>query len=319
MFQSIYELLSPGIDVEYEREKIFFVDGGHVSLDWVNKFESEEGRENVPVLLVMHGMTGGSECKYIKVIAKMAQERGYTCLCLNSRGFNSEMTSPVPFIGLHHHELEATLQRLKTYFPRRPLHLIGLSLGGNYLMRFLLQNPSHPLISTLASLSLVGAPFDVGYVISNMNSSYQRYFIKFYINKVVCRHKQMSFWWRTGVVDEDHMRASRDLRQFHERMTEPLMGEPLDSVFDRFKVTEGHVAQFAVKTLMIAAQDDPMVKIESIPLEAVRRNANIKLILTENGGHMCWFEGVRPSRWYPRAIFQFIEDTKRGKNVSDMV
>lgn len=79
-------------------------------------------------------------------------------------------------------------------------------------MRFLLQNPSCPLINTLTSLSLVGAPFDVGYVISNMNTSYQSYFIKYYINKVVCRHKQMSFWWRSGVVDEAHMRASKNLR-----------------------------------------------------------------------------------------------------------
>jgi predicted alpha/beta-fold hydrolase len=37
-FQSVYEVLSPSIAVDYEREKIFFVDGGHVSLDWVNKF-----------------------------------------------------------------------------------------------------------------------------------------------------------------------------------------------------------------------------------------------------------------------------------------
>lgn len=58
------------------------------------------------------------------------------------------------------------------------------------------------------------------------------------------------------------------------------MGEPLDTVFDRFKVKEEHIAQLSVKTLMITAQDDPMVKIESIPLDAVRRNVNIKLILT---------------------------------------
>ena len=36
--QSIYELYSQDIIAEYEREKIFFADGGHVCLDWVNKF-----------------------------------------------------------------------------------------------------------------------------------------------------------------------------------------------------------------------------------------------------------------------------------------
>jgi predicted alpha/beta-fold hydrolase len=90
--------------------------------------------------------------------------------------------------------------------------MVGMSLGGNYLLRFLLQNPSSRLISNLASLSLICAPFDVGYVISNMNEAYQRYFIRYYIDKVVCRHEHMQFWWRSGIVDEKHMRSSTNLR-----------------------------------------------------------------------------------------------------------
>ena len=72
------------------------------------------------------------------------------------------------------------------------------------------------------------------------------------------------------------------------------MGEPLDSVFARFKVSSNHIAQFPIKTLIITARDDPMVKIESVPVDAIRQNSNIKFILTEKGGHMCWFEGLRP-------------------------
>ena len=60
-----------------------------------------------------------------------------TCACLNNRGFNSQMTSPLPFIGLDFVELEAALRRVKTHFPKRPLVLLGMSLGGNYLLRYL--------------------------------------------------------------------------------------------------------------------------------------------------------------------------------------
>lgn len=59
----------------------------------------------MPILFVMHGMTGGSECRYMKIMAKISIDKGYTCLCFNSRGFNSEMTSPVPFVGIDFHEL----------------------------------------------------------------------------------------------------------------------------------------------------------------------------------------------------------------------
>lgn len=57
VLQSIYELTSPQINVEFERQKIYFVDGGHIALDWSNKKMADEGK---PIILIMHGMTGGS-------------------------------------------------------------------------------------------------------------------------------------------------------------------------------------------------------------------------------------------------------------------
>jgi len=37
----------------------------------------------------MHGMTGGSETKYIKVLVEKANENQYCSICLNGRGINS--------------------------------------------------------------------------------------------------------------------------------------------------------------------------------------------------------------------------------------
>jgi predicted alpha/beta-fold hydrolase len=49
------------------REKVFFDDGGHVALDWTGKCLKEDS--NKPIVVVMHGMTGGSETKYIRALA----------------------------------------------------------------------------------------------------------------------------------------------------------------------------------------------------------------------------------------------------------
>lgn len=37
----------------------------------------------------MHGMTGGSETKYIRALAVKAIENNYMCVCINGRGINS--------------------------------------------------------------------------------------------------------------------------------------------------------------------------------------------------------------------------------------
>ena len=57
ILQSLYELASPQIDINFLRERVYFMDGGHISLDWVGKEKAESG---APIVLIMHGMTGGS-------------------------------------------------------------------------------------------------------------------------------------------------------------------------------------------------------------------------------------------------------------------
>lgn len=37
LLQSIYELASPQINIPFKREKVYFMDGGHISLDWLGK------------------------------------------------------------------------------------------------------------------------------------------------------------------------------------------------------------------------------------------------------------------------------------------
>ena len=103
--QSLLGLVSPSINIQYERQKIYFIDGGHICLDWINKFASHQQNQHVPILLLAHGMTGASETQYIKVIADKAKQKGFTFVCLNNRGFDSIMSSPVPFIGLEFNEL----------------------------------------------------------------------------------------------------------------------------------------------------------------------------------------------------------------------
>lgn len=48
----------------------------------------------------MHGLTGGSEMNYVKALVTEAENQGFCCVALNSRGINNEMTSPIPFTAM---------------------------------------------------------------------------------------------------------------------------------------------------------------------------------------------------------------------------
>jgi predicted alpha/beta-fold hydrolase len=106
------------------------------------------------------------------------------------------MTSPVPFIGLEFEELEAALRRVKTRFPKRPLVMLGMSLGGNYLLRYLTSsNKSTELLENLQAFIAVCPPFDLKDAVHNMNPSYQKLFLLSYIRSLVEGHQQMAYWW----------------------------------------------------------------------------------------------------------------------------
>ena len=112
------------------------------------------------------------------------------------------MTSPIPFVGYSFHELEEAIIRVQIHFPNSKLHVIGTSLGGNLVLRYLLKNH----IPNVKSLSLISTPFDVRHAIDNMHPWYQSFFIKSYIENSVCRHEQMKFWWENNIVDLKHLK-----------------------------------------------------------------------------------------------------------------
>ena len=117
----------------------------------------------------------------------------------------------------------------------------------------------------------------------------------------------MNFWWENGLVDLELLKQSKNLREFHNRITIKILGfENEDDLFDHFKIKDEALEDLDIKTLVLTSKDDPMVGFPSFPINALESNKNIELLTTESGGHLCWFEGILPKRWYPTPVFQFI-------------
>lgn len=98
------------------------------------------------------------------------------------------------------------------------------------------------------------------------------------------------------------------MRDFHERITTKVTGyDDLDKFFDHFTIQREDLEKLDLETFVLTAEDDPMVHFDTVPVETIRKNRNIKFVSTKKGGHLCWFEGwLKPQRWYPRPVFEFI-------------
>ena len=116
---------------------------------------------------------------YIKELMKPAAEEGYCCVCLNSRGINNEMTSPMPFTGMSFSDLKIALNAIVSRYPNSPIYMVGTSFGGNYLLRyFIRQSP----LAQIRGLVTLAPPLNVTQVVDDMSSVYQKFFVKRYIH-----------------------------------------------------------------------------------------------------------------------------------------
>jgi predicted alpha/beta-fold hydrolase len=92
--------------------------------------------DNKPMLIVLHGLSGGSHEIYLRhAIAPLVLNGGKWEVCVvNARGCaNSKVTSGVLFNARATWDIRQVVNWAKRTFPNRPLFGLGFSLGANII------------------------------------------------------------------------------------------------------------------------------------------------------------------------------------------
>ena len=174
-------------------------------------------------------------------------------------------------------------------------------------MRYLSKN-HHEQIKGFVGISL---PFNVAEVIDRMGWIYQSFFLRTYTKYTILGHPIVKHWEDIGLLNFEKIKKSKTIREFHHHFTTKIYGfKDTDELLDRFLISEEAISKFKYPAFLMIAKDDPIIPFNTIPTDSIRLNKNLKLLVTERGGHLCWFQGLRPKRWYPGPVFQFLEEIK---------
>jgi uncharacterized protein len=131
------------IVLQFTRELFVHEDKGHNALDWVKPRKSTS-----PVLIICHGLVGGSSERYVQWMAKEFVERfpkspkgdEPTAVVFCARGCGgSSLSSPQAFNSAHTADLRAVVDSLHNKYPNSPLFAIGYSLGAGLLTKFVCE------------------------------------------------------------------------------------------------------------------------------------------------------------------------------------
>lgn len=183
-------------EVVYERSLISTPDGGTLSIDLVvdqQQQDDEDDDETRPILILLHGLTGGSSEDYIKQVILHAQktatatttpQKRFRIYAFNYRGCAfTPVTSPRSYSACSTDDLRAQLNELRARHPHCPyVCAIGFSLGSILLVNYLREEGSRSLIHVAVSVS---NPFDMKLASRQLEAGPNRFFNKFLARRMV--------------------------------------------------------------------------------------------------------------------------------------
>ena len=129
-FNTIYPNRKRKVEgVNYTRKRLTTWDNDFVDLDF-SKIGSKQ------LVLVLHGLEGNSDRQYARGMVKMANQRGFDAMVFNQRSCSGEMNLlPTSYHSGKSDDLKFVIEEIAKDY--ESIFLVGFSLGGNILLKYL--------------------------------------------------------------------------------------------------------------------------------------------------------------------------------------
>ena len=278
-------LLRPGGGIPLWRERVELPDGDFVDLDFAVDPESlaRDGRR--PLVLLLHGLEGSARSKYALETYRALERRGIAAVGLNFRSCSGELNRlPRMYHSGDTGDIAFVIRLLAERFPESRRGVIGFSLGGNALLKFLGES-GESARAHLEAAAAVSVPYDLSvgadYLARPSGRCYSWFLLRKLQRKVRAKQHNMP-----PEVDIKRALAAKTFREFDDAATAPL--HRFNGAEDYYQRSSSRrfIARIKIPTLLLQAADDPFQPTEGVPATAFRDNPNIVAVLTETGGHV---------------------------------
>ena len=327
--QTIYaNLLIRVPPIASRRERLELPDGDFLDFDWIDGTAGAlkdsfqyllEGysdplrtkvrvRSNAPVVVLFHGLESSADSPYARALMTQVRARGWHGMVAHFRGCSGEDNRlPRAYFAGDSADIERVLRHVKSRHADAPLYAVGVSLGGNALLKWLGEQgeAARTLVERAAGIS---APLDLTAAGNTLDQGFNRrvYTARFLSTlKAKALRKAARF---PGVLDARAIAAATTFREFDTLVTARLHGFR-DAEDYWLKVSSKPLLKFiAVPTLVINARNDPFMPAWALPSSA---DASPSVILEQpaSGGHVAFPCGPFPGNlgWLPWRLIRHFD------------
>ncbi len=288
--------------VAWRRERWDTPDGDFLDVDFLDADAS-----NAPTLLVLHGLEGSSDSHYVRGTAAKARALGWRTLALNFRSCSGAPNRKPRFYHCGETgDLGFVVGRILERFPP-PLGLVGFSLGGNVLLKWLGEcgEGVSPHVRGAAGISVCFAPASCARVLDSLRGY-------FYRQHLLGRAKRKAYGLSEShphLLDVAKIRRARTFHLYDRLVVAPLYGFRDEMDYYAQADSSPYLSRIRVKTLILSSRDDPIVPSHVFPRREVEESRWLHGVLSERGGHVGFVSGrsVRaPVYWAEDRALEFL-------------
>lgn len=260
------------------------------------------GRESRrPLVILIHGLTGCETSRNIQASTAFHLDRGFPVLRLNLRNAGpSRGTCRHLYHAGRSGDLRDALAALPPELAARGIFLVGVSLGGNLLLKTLAERAG--LASVIGAAS-VCAPIDLQAaqrrIMEPRNALYHAHLLKWLLRDAGAVEGLVG-GRKSGVV-------IRSIYDFDDKVVAPMGG--FAGALEYYTRSSAGPLLHAIEkpTLLITADDDPWIPVQSYLSRDWTPEGPLSAAITSGGGHVGFHGKGSRVPWHNRAIGAFLD------------
>lgn len=301
-FNTIYRTLFHRIDVNFERKRMETSDGDFMDIDFSRAGSSK-------LMVIIHGLEGSSNSKYVTALSHISNEQGYDVAAVNLRGCSGETNRN---LYSYHSGKTDDLAEILTFLDQSEnydsYHVVGYSLGGNLLLKYLGEERSDYSSKLKAGIG-VSVPCDLKgsseSIAKFWNMVYMQRFLISLKKKTLVKIKQFP----ETDLNKEAILNSKNFLDFDNYFTAPVNGFIDAEDYWKRNSCKQFLSGIKIPSLLITSVDDPFLSASCIPLQEAKANNFFHLEVTNYGGHVGYNSNFENGSgfWLERRIINYFE------------
>lgn len=303
--QTIYSSMRHPIQASVNRvETMDLPDGDFLNLAW----STANLPDDSPLIIILHGLGGCVNSSYVARFMQAFNQKGWRAVLMHFRGAGKEPNRlPRAYHSGDTADLDYLTHVLDKREPGTKKVIVGVSLGGNVLLKWLGEQGEQSRISAAVAISV---PFVLNIVANKMHVGFSRFYQKYLLNQLKDIFARKVNYFKNPPEALKNAADCHCFWTFDDKVTAPLNGFNSVHTYYRECSSRQYLRNIATPTLIIHSLDDPFMTADVLPTEN-ELSDSVLLELSKKGGHVGFITGSTigmPVYWLDQRIPEFISE-----------